>query len=546
MKVELKKVILPLSICMLLFMSCEEVLDDNLVTFEDSTAAALLADDANSLLLDLIQDVLAANPDSAQAVINQIDFNGVNELYAQSYDLDYRNHDVNFGLAFTTAMILSQKTNLNELLGSDFRIYQPIAEVDTPIPTSGIGFGLPLSTGRVYGMMALYFELPIALTTLEFENLEAFNEFQNEAKSILVPMVDVGLTVLDSLDNYPEFTFNLSDDVQIDIIDIVALETSLYALQGIFNTIAATNFELVTADSAGIVAAYTPGSDFATRDADGALVLGAALESAINAIEQAKTVLDILEPISSVHDNILSDFSQATIQQSRNDLDALLTLFEESASFQYGHVTEDGAGSVDGTYQVDISQYYSNPVADLKTLLPTYTVSIITEYDYNTVSLAEDISVDEAEVTVAGLNNTPVSINIEYSEGSADTVARVTLGFFSYNLMTANQNDLPVAIWDLWDVFLGLVDQYSDQLYHFPEISFHWDGVITTGLSLVIEGSVAIDYQERIGSYIAPELLWSAASYDVWLADFSNPTMNMLFPDFTEADLANLLGISWE
>ncbi|NQV48857.1 MAG: hypothetical protein HQ507_00050 [Candidatus Marinimicrobia bacterium] len=546
MKIVYVKIIILLSISTLLMISCEDIIDSNIVSPEDSAAAALLANDANASLLVLIGDVLVANPDSAQDIINLINFSGVNDLYAQSYDLDYRNKDVKFGLAFTSAMILSQNTNLNEILGSDLRVYQPITEVDDSTPTSGFGFGLPLSINRVNGMIAQYFEIPIALSRLEFENLVAFNDFQNEARNFLIPMIDAGLSALDSLSNYPDFTFDLSDNVQIDIIDITALEASLYALQGIFNTIAVYNFELVTTDSAGIVDGLSSGSNFATLGTDGALVIGAALESAFNSIDRVKSVLDILQPLSSTHDNFLSDFSQVMIPETRNDLDALLVLLEQSASIQYGHVTEDGAGSVDGTFQIDISQYYSNPVTDLKSLLPAYTIGTTTAYNYNFVSLTEAVNVEQTEVLVANLNNTPVRINIAYSESNNDTVARVTLGPFTYNLLTANQNILPVAVWELWDVFVGLIDEYSDELYNFPELSFQWEGVITSGQSFVIDGTVAIDYQERISSYIAPELLWGASTPDAWLLEWQNPTVNGMFPNFAATDLSNLLGITWE
>ncbi len=545
MKIVLKRIIAPVSICLLLMLSCE-IADETIVSTEDSTAAALLASDAKESFLLLIGNMLVADPDSAQEIINSIDFTSVNALYAESHFLDYRNLEVNFGLAYSSALILSQNLNLNNLLDSDFRVFQPLSASDNPSPTVGYGFGLPLSTHRLKRMISQYFEIPVALSRLTFEKLPEFNELQNRAMSDLIPMIDAGLTALDSLEIHSDFVFDLSETIQVDVIDIVALQASFYALRGLFNSISAYNFELSAMDSAGIMDGFSLGSDFGTLKDNGAEILTAAMESAGFSISRTRAMLNMISSETPESSHFLSNFSSGSTAQALTELDALSNLLGVSNSYSYGHESDAGNLIVDGTMQIDISQYYSNPVPDLKTLLPTYTIGITTAYNYNNVTLSEDINVEEAEVVVANLNNTPVSINFSYSETGADTVARVTIGPFTYNLMTANQAELPVAFWDLWAEFLGLVGQYSGELYNFPEISLQWAGTVSTGQSLVIDGSVVIDYQERLGSYIAPQLTWNASSYADWLTGFQNPTVNMLFPNFTGVDLANLLDYSWE
>lgn len=546
MKKTALQLVLLICVSLLFLTNCEDILDENEVSPEDSAAASALTADANASLLLLIGDLLSADPDSAQTILNGLDLNEPHDFYVQAHELDWRNQDANFGLGFTSVLILSQNIAPSSIFGTNAKVFEPFRTEDDSSNTVGYGFGLPLSTTRVNGMIASYFEFPLASARIIFEYIDAFNTFQNKVIDDFIPMIDVSLTALDSLDNDPEYVFNLGTAIQLDIVDITAMQSSLFALQGIFKSLAAYNYELDTQDAAGIIAGLSMGSNFGTLKTNGASLLGEAHASALASIERAEAVISMLEAETPEIDHLFVQFNRDALSQVHTDLNELSDALSGALMVEYGYSDERGDIAVDGSISIDISQYYLNPVTDFKTLLPLYTMSSTTAYNYNQVTLNEQINFEETTVTVTGLNNTPIAINFNYSESNSDTTATVTLGIFTFNLLTATQSDLPAAIWDLWAEFLVTIGDYSGELFNYPEISFQWGGFITTGSSLIIDGNIAIDYLERTSSYTAPDILWTASSYSEWLLAWDDPTVQGMFPDFLAEDLANLLGLSWE
>ena len=546
MKRTMLRLLLLLSVSVLFLATCEDITDDSEVSPEDSAAAAVLTADANASLLLLIEDLLIADPDSAQTMLNALDLNEPYGFYAEAHELDWRNQEANFGLGLTSVLILSQNTVLSTIFGSNVMVFVPFRTEGETTNTVGYGFGLPLNSARVNGMIASYFEFPLASARLKFESLDAFNAFQTNVNDNLLPMIDVSLGVLDSLNNYPGFVFNLGAGIQLDNVDIAAMESSLFALSGIFKTLTAYNFSMNTQDEAGIIAGLSQGSTFGTLNDNGTNLLNEAHTAALYSIELAGDVLDLLEAETPERSHFFIGYDRSQTTQIRADLTALTNALSGAITVEYGYSDERGDITIDGSISIDISQYYLNPVVDYKALLPEYTMSTKMDYNYNQVTLEEQINFNEPQVVVAGLDNTPIAINFQYSESNNDTIATVSMGFLTFNLLTATQSDLPVAIWELWAEFLGTIGDYSAELYNYPEISFQWSGVVTTGASLIIDGNIAIDYLERTTSYLAPELLWTATSYGDWLAGWADPTVQGLFPSFIAEDLAYLLGIAWE
>jgi hypothetical protein len=546
MKNTIPRLSLLISVIILFVTNCEDINSDNIVSPEDSAAAIVLVANANASLLPLMEQLFAADPDSAQPVLNSLDLSEAHGFYVEASDLDWRNQEAHFGLGLTSLLILSQNTLMNDIFGSSTKVFAPFDEGGAQSNPVGYGFGLPISVPRTKGMLARYFELPLSIARLQFESLNAFNNYQTQVNDTFLPMVEAGIASLDSIDNDPEFIFTLSTDLQINLADILAMESSLFGLQGFFKGLAAYNYTLDTSDPSAIITGLTTGSTFGTLSGEGSALLSEAHESALASLNLAEQVLDMVLAETAELNHLFVQYTQSSAPQIQTSLDALTASLTSATNIEYAYADIRGSYDVVRTANMDISQFYLNPVEDVKALLPPYTMSTITAYNYNQVTLYEAINYEETQVLLAGLNNTPISVNIEYSEMESDTTATVTLGFLTFNLLTANQGDLPAAIWDLWAEFLTVVGDYSDELHNFPEISFHWSGFITTGASLVIDGDIAIDYLERTGSYAAPDILWSASSYEDWVTGWTNPTVNGLFPDFTGENLADLLGLDWE
>ncbi|MCF7923246.1 MAG: hypothetical protein K9M55_11145 [Candidatus Marinimicrobia bacterium] len=531
--------------------NCEDISDENIVSPEDSAAAVLLTSEANTALLLQIQELLVADPDTAQIILNSLDLSETNDLYAQAHALDYRNQDARFGLGFTSILMLSQNFGVDKFYGAGVSI-SPSETIRSNGQSShavGYGFGLPLSTNRVAGMVASFIEFPLASFRLKFEDLDSFNGLQPNIIENVIPMIETGLAALDSLDDDPAFSYSLGTVIQFDIIDITAMESSLFALQAVYKGLAAYNYELNTQDAAEMIAGLSLGSDYGTLRENGATLLSEAHAASLLSVEKVGEVLTLMESETPRRNHFSAQFDLNQSAQIRTGLEAHVSALSAANRFDFDCVDE--RGDIVASFEninLDISQHYLNPVLDLKLLLPPYAVTTRTAYVYNEVSVDETVNIEESEVMVQGLNNSQIIVNIEYSESTGDTSATVSIPslFLSYNLLRADPSNIPVAIWDVWNEFLATIGTYSNELYRFPEISFYWSGFVTTGSSLTIDGNISIDYLERTSSYAAPEMIWTADTYEHWLAGWSYPTAQGLFPDFTAADLADFLGMDWE
>ena len=540
------KLIILIFLGIMILTNCEDIVDDSVVSPEDSAAAAVLVEDANALLIPMLSDLFAADPDSAQMILGGLDLAVPNGFYSEALALDWRNQDANLGVGLTGMLILSQELIDNVFFGSIAEVYSPFSEPGMGSDPMGYGFGLPMSTSRVSGMIGAYYELPLSLARLEFEVIDDFNTFRTQVESDFLPMIDASILALDSLEGDMDYSFPLSDNAQLDMIDVSAIQTSLLALQGLFKSLIAYNYPLDTTDPVSIISDLSSGSIFGTLTEDGPELLSAAQEAAESAIEKALATLDLFTTWPPSEPHMLVNFDEGGLLQAQSALNALSAALGGPTDVEVGFANERGDFSAYGTISMDVGNYYTNPILDLKTLLPEYSMSTTIDYIYNEVSLDEQVNLEEAQVDIVGLNNTPVSVNFLYSESGGDTVATVTLGFLTYDLLTANASSLPTAIWDVWSQFLIVIADYTDEAYNFPEIDFHWEGLVTTGESLVINGTFSIDYLERVSEFTAPDIQWTAVNYSDWLAGWTNPTVNGLFPEFTAEDLAALLGVEWE
>lgn len=540
------KLIFLMLLSILILTNCEDIVDDSVVSAEDSTAAAVLVNDANAIMLPVLTELLMTDPDSADVILAGMDLGDPSDFYAEALELDWRNQNARLGVGLSGVIILSQGLLDNGFLGSVAKVYSPFADSEEQTNPFGYGFGLPLSSARMNAMIAAYYELPLSFAGLKFEQLDDLNTYLTQVEDEFLPLLDASLTALDSLDNDPDYTFTLGADLQLDIVDITSMEASLLGLQGIFKAMIAYNYPLDTSDPATIISGLSSGSVFGTLTQDGPELLADAFASALASVEKALLALDHTTSWPASEPNPFFQFNEGSAAQVQGSLEALTTALNATTEVAYGFADERGEFSVDGMLNMNISQYYQNPVLDLKSLLPDYTMSTTTSYIYNQVVLTEDVNLEEAQVTISGLNNTPVSVEFRYSESNADTVALVTMGFFTYDLMVASEGSLPTAFWDLWSEFQTVIAEYAHEAYNFPEIDFQWQGFVTTGASLTIDGTFSIDYLERVSEYAAPEIQWSDSNEADWLAGWTDPTVNGLFPDFDAEDLAALLGLAWQ
>ncbi|NQV15545.1 hypothetical protein HQ531_08820 [bacterium] len=547
--------------------SCDTT-DPDEVSPEDSTAAVLKVDAAIAALETVMDELLNSDPDSVQAALDLLDFSGPYALFVEANELDHRNADANFGLGFTGFLMLSQDDQLQEMLlrwESYFNMHEPFVIEDPPAALMRSGYGLPLTIDGIRIPIAPLIEMPMALSKMSIDDVPQFSEFQDLVGSLFLPIIEESITALEYVDDNPDYIFEISaimqgddeaDPIEIDLTEIYVLEMGLYALKGVMKTVVAYNFDFVSFDAAGIDSMLSQGSDFATLRDNGSVDLALALASTQVAADKALAAIDFLESeTDSQSDDLIRLDDGDDLTEIRDMIEDVQSALEEPTMIHYDYwddVYVDGEWVdevlIEDSINVDISKFFNNPIDDFKAMLPPYSMGTMIDYDYEQTHINEYIEAEDSNVTVPGLNGAYIAINLSYDTFGPEPniYAFVNLGFFGYNLATANPDDLPTAVWDMYAEFLTLIDTYSSDLYHYPYIYFTWSGTVTSGESLLIQGNFIIEYEEQVQSYVVPDPQWNAGTYAEWLNAWPDPTMNEIFPGLDAEGLANLLDFDEE
>ncbi|MCF7808891.1 MAG: hypothetical protein K9N38_10280 [Candidatus Marinimicrobia bacterium] len=556
------------SVAMIAFTGCEE-LTDGVVSEEDSTAAVAKTDSATMLMEGMMNNMFNADPDSVEEMLELLDFGDVYDLYSEAHALDPANSDANFGLAFTGFIMLTQDQDLQDMLlrwEDYFSVNEPflVSEGNT---LGRQGFGMPLSIDGFKIPVLPYLEMPVSLMKMSTGDVPQFSEFQDLVGTLFLPFVEESITALELVDDDPNYVFIISPTMQgeseatpieLDLTEIYAIEAGLYALKGVLNTVIAYNFDFVSFDSVGIVTELNQGSDFATLNPDGAADLAEALSSITGAFNKIYSALDFLEAeTDDQSDDLITLEEGDDLTEIRADIEEVEAVFEGPNVIHYSYWEDEydeggmwtGEVFYEDSLTVDISKFFTNPISDLKAMVPPYTMGTRLYYSSDYYSESEHVVFEESSVSVPNLNDTPVSLTLRldtYPEGPEITAIIYLGSNLAYDLSSTSQSNVPMAVWDLYADFIALTEDYTGDQYSYQYISFYWSGTATTGAALRIEGDYTIQYEMRSNTYVEPEFSWNAASYSEWLAGWPDPTLNGIFPGLDAAGLAELLDFDQE
>ena len=556
--------LLLLTILSVLFLSnCDDISDTVYVSPEDSAAAIDRVGEANTALEGVMDGLRDADPDSVQEMLDIIDFSSPHALYIAAHDLNPYNLDANFGLAFTGFLMISQDDALQDMLRrweSYFNANEPFA---APSTMAKGGYHMPLSVDGIQIPVAPMLEMPFGLARMSVDDVPQFSELQELVGSLFLPVIEESIASLEILHDNPDYVFLVSaamqgeaeaDPIELDMTEFYLIEAGLYGLQGLLNGVMAYNFDFVTHDAAGIVTELSQGSAFATLNTNGSNLLSLAHASAISAFDKANLALDFLEAETDDQSNDLIQIDDIDDFTSvRETLDDAQSALEGPTLIHYNYwqdiyVGDDWVGEekIEDSVTIDISQFFLNPIQDFKAMLPPYTMDTQLDYNYEYFWTTEHAHIEDSHVDIQDLDNAYLTINLTYYLDNDAPVlsAVVNMGFIYYDLTHANYNEIPVAVWDLYAEFLSLVETYSTEMYHYPNLNFYWGGSVTTGQSLVIDGDIYIEYEEQTSAYVIPDPTWNATTYADWLAAWPDPTMHNILPGMDAAGLADLFGFS--
>ena len=557
------RICLPLLLILIfLIPSCEETGDE--VSPEDSLAAIAKVDEgmvALAGMLDGLEDELEET-DSMEQALDIMDVTDIYTLFRDAQDLNPYNNDANFGAGMTGfLMVLQNDAVRDQLLAWDEYLIQNdpfrIGGGYLPKRFPGIAPGMP-ALPLLNDAMRFLPNSESLLSRATDGDVPLFSEMQDLIETFFLPTVNEALTSLAAVETEPDFTFTIGFGVQedaleteFDITDVHVLEALLYGVKAVLKTSLAYNFDFTSFDSTGIMTHLSPGSDFATLKAQGSINLSdahAALQQGINHFESA---LLALQAESDTQDNDFMVMDAEDIADAEDALADAQDALEGPIWIQLD--VEDGAPF--DSIQVNVRQFFMDPIEDFKALAPPYTMSTERDtvydgvYDFYYLQYEQDtVQVDEFD-----FNNTAVSLQFIFYHDSetTDLIATMSVNWIPFQLTdgegSLDSTMVPLPIWQAYQEFQSLVEAYNAaEVFPYVDIFFYWSGTVTNGESLSIQVQANVNYEFLEGIYIMPYPTWTATTYEDWMASWPDPTFNGILPGFTHADLETLLDIDAE
>ncbi len=387
----------------------DEVITDNGGDADCDSAAALIviANDSLASQMDDVINVTLDNPDSSFRP-REVDFSGLNELYEQAVTLCPTNPDAQFGSAFTGLMIYLADTALNNLIdrikyAADTISYgSKVAPPLKMFPT--IVDGRKLTPDGIPMTANGFVDILPSLVSLDFAIMDAapddpqISEIQDHFESQLLPKIANARIRLANILNDANYTFVITPEMQgnsgadsivIDRTDFSVFLAVAYAAEAAIHIFLARDLDIYPYSIASVETALNSGSSFLNlrpgNHMDSAKVkILAAKDAVINAIDYliAEIGTDQSYDLIEIPSGGLADLNEAndtidyyfTYFDAPKDLDIIWTDHWIWIDDPYGGHSEAVKETL--SVNVDISQFFDNPMNNPKNFLPGYTVSL--------------------------------------------------------------------------------------------------------------------------------------------------------------------------
>ena len=551
---------------------------DSAATFDDGTcdtvtvsqadieAAIELVNEANVDLENIFTNLYDSDdPEDIDGIIDLLDFSNAYALYNEAQTLHPDNEDANFGIAVTGLMQVVQDQSFNDMIDQWDNYFSNTTLFEADISNTHVlgrqGFGLPLNAGGMRIPIGPFLEMPLRMARISLDYVPQFSELQNIIRDIMLPYIDAGIAGLEKVEANPDYVFTItsamqpdvgSSSMELDLTEVYTIDMMLHAIKAIANTIIAHNFDFATHDGAGIVAELNLGSDFGTINSTGEAELSAAYAAMQSAITKLDNAIDFLEDESDDQDNdvIAQMENYSDYQDMRDALDEVndmitqptwVTYNENNSYGYYGDYSGTG-NYYDYNYEedsvrVDISKFYTNPLQDLKEMVPPYVVTEGIDYEWDW----DWYAIDHYE-----MSNDYDSVSFTIT-GDSDSYF-----YFEHWSEMDPMGNVDTSMWGNIGVpqeVIDAVDQKRDSLYsvyngYIIETSAYWDGYLGDNQKVLIRWYIYEAELDGASSY--PIITWDADNYEDWKNGWPDPTFNGIVPDWTVDDLLEFLGMDDE
>ena len=350
-----------------------------------------------------MERVLSDIYDADEIDLDRIDFSAADRLYREAIAADPRNTEAQFGAALTHLLILAINEDVRALQDS-LNAYTGDDEGSGKLAIVAMDLA---ATAEIAAKSPL---LVAKMTQDAIEDPLKVSDIQKTIEEEILPAIDYALERLQIVEGDPDFTFELTPEMQgdqeeepreIDLGEVYMIDASLRLLKAVFLVVTAYDFDF---DDNGSYAFLDDGSNenvlrhmerldktgtFMTlRSADAMPGAKASILTAVDKMEQGMAAVRA-ETDDQDDDIILAD--------DLDDLDEEIDLSDQDAMpvfFRDIRTTGDALSKVreilEGTVEIeadfdgdedtpkqivvfDVGQFFDNPVQDLRTLLPYHT-----------------------------------------------------------------------------------------------------------------------------------------------------------------------------
>ncbi len=355
----------------------------------------------------LTEMAVASLEDALYAALNELDnvsdldgltFEPTRVLFEEAYGQDPSNEVAALGLAMATIFVLEDNPQLRAAV-DDWEVWlenhdelEDIAKAParlgaaTPFFWGRATLPTDITGGALQNAAGLGLARGLLTPATDGDYPPTIAEHQAVLRDVIVPALEAALTPLATVDD-PNFVFVITprmqgedpaeaDSLELDLTEVFAIRGGIELALATSEIALAYVFEPSPYGVNGFVTAMTLGSTFGTLATDGADLLASARQRLLSIVDIARDGLNFLENETDDQSNDIikrdpgggDGLDAQDIQDARDaldDMEGVLTgPYAITEDFGYGVVTVD----------VDLSQFFSNPITDIKAKLPAYEV----------------------------------------------------------------------------------------------------------------------------------------------------------------------------
>jgi len=257
-----------------------------------------------------------------------------------------------------------------------------------------------------------------------------------------------------------------------------------------------------------------------TLKSDGANRLKSAKQAILGGVGKLEQAVQSLRSEQDYQDDDIIKIGRDDLTNA--DLDSMLTYCSQVRTTMNGVLTyttdwDDNWWTPDEALKINLGNFFDNPIANFKTMLPQYSISV--GFDKEHVWDYDEIPVT-AEYYCSNSGRYSYDRYVYYWDGE----------LYDSNWGSLNIPEFDAKIDSMKSLFMNnpKYDGFYINIYFSEYLYSGWN---TINDELFYDISFNIDYY-------APQVTWAADSYSNWI--FPDPTFNGILPDMTDTRLKRI------